>query len=166
MSYQTVSGKYRNPGLLPNHLCQSLPMLIRHITPAILPGIQRTDTSACPIHIEDSVHLSGQTDGRHLRISMQQSFQNFPCFLNDFIYILYPFPFPRSLHKCSIGNGSGFPYFLLLRIQHYQTDGSGPDINAQYLHLHTPIKIHYPNYNTHQKFLQLDILPFLLYDVN
>lgn len=50
--------------------------------------------------------------------------------------------------------------------QHYQTDGGGPDINAQYLHLHAPIKIHYPNYNTHQKFLQLDILPFLLYDVN
>ncbi len=107
---------------------------IRLVSPAVLPGVQRADCSSCLIHVDDAVHLPGQSDGGNIRGTVQDFFQCGLGFAKNPGDILDSLPWAGGGEEGPVVQGAGFFNGKISGIHHNDADGGGSDVDADTFH--------------------------------
>ena len=108
-------------------------------SPAVLPGVQRAEGIALPVHIENAVHLACQADGGHVRALVQKAVQDLAHPEENTLRVLGPLPGVGAFQKSPRFQGLLSPYGQAGKRNHIDADAGGSQVDANALHRLRPL---------------------------
>lgn len=110
-------------------------------SPAVLPGVQRAEGIALPVHIENAVHLACQADGGHVRALVQKAVQDLAHPEENTLRVLGPLPGMGAFQKSPRFQGLLSPYGQAGKRNHIDADAGGSQVDANALHRLRPLSL-------------------------